>query len=337
MNRLTIATVALGLTLSVAGGSARAQANGDPPPFDPPGRMVDVGGWRLHLNCSGAAGTAPTVILVAGTGDFSVEWSLVQPKVADFTRVCSYDRAGDGWSELGPHPRTIAQNVFELHLLLEKAGVRPPYVFAGQSYGALIARVFTSTYPTEVVGLLLVDDGRLNMMRFINGELKSLPETASGRPVPAVKTSNPLTEKDIPPDAREQILAGARATIPTVNESRDRLPADARRMRTWAAAQIKRYAAYVNPFEAEELAVLVADEKKRQHPLGDLPLIVLTAGRTEYSERRLEDDRRNSHVALAALSRNGKHVIVDNSGHHIHIEQPDIVIQSIRELLNVKQ
>jgi pimeloyl-ACP methyl ester carboxylesterase len=88
--------------------------------------LVDIGGWRLHLYCTGEAKPAqPTVILEAGLGDFSLEWSLVQPKLATFARVCSYDRAGTGWSELGPHPRPMHQIVHELHLMLEKASVRP--------------------------------------------------------------------------------------------------------------------------------------------------------------------------------------------------------------------
>src|SRR6266508_3082056 len=90
--------------------------NGVAPPLATPGRLIDVGGWRLHLNCTGKPATSsPTVILESGVGDFSVEWSLVQPGVATFARVCSYDRAGDGWSAIGPHPRTMHQIVDELH------------------------------------------------------------------------------------------------------------------------------------------------------------------------------------------------------------------------------
>jgi hypothetical protein len=78
-----------------------SQAGSNPPPYPPPGQLIDVGGWRLHLHCTGdTVASQPTVILEAGVGDFSVEWSLVQPRVASFARVCSYDRAGDGWSEL---------------------------------------------------------------------------------------------------------------------------------------------------------------------------------------------------------------------------------------------
>jgi pimeloyl-ACP methyl ester carboxylesterase len=120
--------------------------------------LIDLGGWRLHLNCTGTGKTGqPAVILEAGNGDFSVDWSLVQPGVARFARVCSYDRAGSGWSDLGPRPRTLHQKVWELHTLLEKGGMKPPYVLVGHSYGGWIVRQYTSTYSDEVAGMVLVE------------------------------------------------------------------------------------------------------------------------------------------------------------------------------------
>ena len=125
---LVLVRAVLLLFLSLYAAAAWAQSESTQPPFPPPGRLVDVGGWRLHLNCTGEARTSqPTVILESGIGDFSVEWSLVQPGVARFARVCSYDRAGDGWSARGPRPRTMHQIVYELHTLLDKAGVKPPW------------------------------------------------------------------------------------------------------------------------------------------------------------------------------------------------------------------
>src|SRR5574341_1525543 len=116
-----------------------AHTNGYPPT----GKLVDVGGWRLHLDCSGKnKKNSPTVVLESGSGDFSFDWSLVQPGVARFTRVCSYDRAGSAWSELGPRPRTMRQVVYELHTALKKAGIKGPYVLAGQSIGGLLVRTF---------------------------------------------------------------------------------------------------------------------------------------------------------------------------------------------------
>src|SRR4030095_2709756 len=153
--RMYLALVTLALatfpeSLAFQADTTMAQSQSTQPPFPPPGKLVDVGGWRLHLNCTGEArASQPTVILEAGLGDFSVEWSLVQPGVAKFARVCSYDRAGTGWSEMGPNPRTMRQIVFELHTLLEKAGVRPPYALVGHSYGGVLVRLYSITYPAE--------------------------------------------------------------------------------------------------------------------------------------------------------------------------------------------
>lgn len=343
MMRPTPATaLAIILFASPVGGRASdGREQGDAAsPLAAPGRLIDVGGWRLHLNCTGTAQPGrPTVILEAGIGDFSVEWSLVQPRVAEFARVCSYDRAGSGWSDMGPLPRTMKQIVFELHTLLARADVRPPYLLVGQSYGGVLVRLYATTYPDEVSGMVLVDGGRIDPMRFVDGKLVSLPDIAKGQPVPPVRTDNPLRDDQIPAAARQQIEVGARQATKTANQPpRDKLPADAQRMRTWALGQVKHYVAYgpgAMQMEAEELALMVAADREQPQPLKDKPLIVLTAGRNEFrpDEQSLEEDRLKHQAALVRLSSKGKQVIVRDSGHHIHIEQPELVAQSIRDAL----
>ena len=166
ISSLQLARAVLLLFLFVRAGATWAQNETNQPPLHPPGSLVDVGGWRLHINCTGKArASQPTVVLEAGIGDFSVEWSLVQPGVAKFARVCSYDCAGDGWSELGPHPRTMHQIVFELHILLEKAGVRPPYVLVGHSYGGPLVRLYAATYPADVAGMVLITVSMASALR----------------------------------------------------------------------------------------------------------------------------------------------------------------------------
>src|SRR5439155_17342674 len=129
---LVLVRVGLLLLVLLPGAIAWAQSESTPPPFLAPGKLVDVGGWRLHLNCTGdARPSQPTVILEAGKGDFSVEWSLVQPGVAKFGRVCSYDGAGDGLCGLGRDARKFHKNVYELPTLLEKAGVKAAFVLVG--------------------------------------------------------------------------------------------------------------------------------------------------------------------------------------------------------------
>src|SRR5919198_1243925 len=119
-----------------------------------PGRLVDIGGRRLHLLCSGAG--APTVVLEAGASAFAIDWTLVQREVARTNRVCSYDRAGMGWSDPSA-ASTLAGDVRNLHGLLTEAAERPPYVMVGASRGGLLVRLYVADYPDEVAGLVLVD------------------------------------------------------------------------------------------------------------------------------------------------------------------------------------
>jgi pimeloyl-ACP methyl ester carboxylesterase len=241
--------------------SAAAQTPSSRPPLPPPGRLVEVGEWKLHLNCTGEAHPGQsTVILESGAGDFSVEWSLVQPKVAVFARVCSYDRAGDGWSELGPHPRTFHQVAYELNTLLANAGIKTPLVLVGHSYGGWLVRQYQAMYPSDVAGMVLVEPGMDNPWRVgPDGKVVRATDLATDRPVPEVKKSGPLRVSELGPDLLQRMMAGTDELSKHANDPpRDLLPPDARRMRTWALAQLGHVAAGVNPVDIEEIAALQA-------------------------------------------------------------------------------
>ena len=121
----------------------------------PPGVMVELGGHRLHIHCTGEG--SPAVIFESGLGGTSLDWSRVQPEVSEFTRACSYDRAGYGWSEPGPSPRHAVRLAAELDRLLLSAGVPPPYVLVGHSFGGLTIRILAARREQTVAGLVLVD------------------------------------------------------------------------------------------------------------------------------------------------------------------------------------
>src|SRR5829696_2106012 len=123
--------------------------------YPPPGEMVDVGGYSLHINCVGQG--SPTVLLDGGFGEWSAQWVRVQREVSGTTRVCAYDRAGMGWSEMGPDPRDARQITSELHTLLSKAGIEGPYVLVGHSFGGMYMQTYAARYPEEVAGVGLVD------------------------------------------------------------------------------------------------------------------------------------------------------------------------------------
>jgi pimeloyl-ACP methyl ester carboxylesterase len=331
------------LAILCAASAAQAQDTSTSPPLQPPGRLIDLGGWRLHLHCSGEARISqPTVILDAGAGDFSVDWSLVQPGVAGFARVCSYDRAGSGWSDLGPRPRTFRQQVWELHTLLEKAGERPPYVLVGHSAGGWRVRVYQSTYPSEVVGMVLVEAGTDDPVRMTpEGKPVRSSELATGKPVPAVKTGDPLRESDLGPRLLGMIQAqaaefGRHANAPP----RDKLPPDAQRMRTWSISQVKHHAANDNPFEAEELRAMFAERSSKEHVLGNLPLIVMSRGSSEHKGpdgQAAENRHQKEQVTLVALARSSKHVVAHRSGHHIPLDEPDLVVAAIRDVVGAQR
>jgi len=140
---------------SVGGGYETVREAADAYAYPMPGQLVDVGGHRLHLNCTGSG--SPTVILQPGGGDFSSVMAWIAPPVANQTRVCVYDRAGRGWSEPADSPQDATQIAAELHTLLQRADVPGPYVLAGHSFGALYALAHAERYPGDVAGMVLID------------------------------------------------------------------------------------------------------------------------------------------------------------------------------------
>src|SRR5215211_9064935 len=163
---------------------------------EPPGKMVSVNGHRLHLDCKGKVHGA-TIVLEAGAGDFSFDWSVIQPQLAALTRTCSYDRAGYAWSESGPFPRTLRQSALELHRLLESANIREPYILVGHSLGGLIVRTYFAEYPQQVAGIVLVDASHESSEIMLNGKVRLLRELSTGRVVPQPRMT----------DSRDSIIA----------------------------------------------------------------------------------------------------------------------------------
>jgi len=145
-------TIALALLCVLPIGTLAQKADTAQNPPAPLGKLVDVGGYRVHLYCTGTG--SPTVVIV-GAG-FSFNWGLVQPEVARFTQVCSYDHSGIGWSESGPKD-SCSLRVSEVHTALKKVGITGPYVLVGHSLGGLVARVYAGQYPDEVAGMVFVD------------------------------------------------------------------------------------------------------------------------------------------------------------------------------------
>ena len=305
---LASAVVVTALTVSL-----RAQ---ELPP--PPGKLVDVGGHRLHVNCTGAG--SPTVILESGASSFAIDWALVQPAVARTNRVCSYDRAGYGWSEPAAYDMRGEDAVRSLRKALDVLGERAPYVLVGHSMGGRYVRLFALAYPSEVRAMVLVDAEHED----------GLYIGVNGRPVPIASLSDDEFEAAWkpppgPPSAvPEQQLQAAHLKLPLELQS-VRLQLQRRFFSALYSATPDAMRLTMRS-EHTALRTLHQLSAREEHPLRDLPLIVLTRGLDENPARL------RSQQALVQLSSKGKQIVVDDSDHEIQLFRPDVVIQAIADV-----
>lgn len=292
-----------------------------------PGRLVDAGGHKLHMNCSGKGGA--TVVIETGLGDFSFDWVLVQQRVSTFARVCTYDRGGYAWSEPGPLPRTFAQLNFELRKALAAAGERGPFVLVGHSFGGGIVRQHALSHPGDVAGLVFVDIVGEHQYIRMGPHAGRVGDDAKGRQIPAPRDGG------APSAAKE---AAETTTPATVDPPYDRLPRQQQQLHAWAAAQplLQEVEDSQREWSAEYFARWVASPQKGS--LGAIPLIVLTRAEGGYGknldkpEEELERTRLDAQRGLAALSSAGTQRIV-KAGHNMHLEVPDVVVQAIRDVI----
>ncbi|HWB28793.1 MAG TPA: alpha/beta fold hydrolase [Chitinophagaceae bacterium] len=298
--------------------------------YPPPGKMVDAGGHRIHIYKTGKGG--PAVIMESGSGDFSFIWALVQPEVAKFTTAVSYDRAGYAWSEPGPIPRTSRQITMELHTALHNAGIPGPYILVGQSYGGFLVRAFARFYPKEVAGMVLVEALNENARIIIGDKPMRIREWAKGLQAPA-----PITGGNN--DTTITRLEGQKATLDTTIEfPLNKLPDGVQQMQEWAQSQpvYRETGSNEMTWSPEDVQDMYLHKGQAAYMLGDIPLIVLTRGSGGYDgmadSAELENERLQQQEELAHLSTNSKHIIDKNSGHNIHLEDPALVINAIKEV-----
>jgi pimeloyl-ACP methyl ester carboxylesterase len=303
-----------------------AQTN-DKESFPFTGTLVDAGGHKLHLNIVGNG--TPSVIMENGSGDFSFIWNLVQPEVAKFTRTVSYDRAGYAWSEAGPMPRTSRQICLELHTALQNAEITPPYILVGQSFGGFLVRAFARYYPKEVVGMVLVEAVHENMRIMIGDKPTRIREFATARAEPAPQSFF----KPVKSSLKKPLTLDSSIFFPM-----NKLPERIQKMQIWAQSQESYRAASDSEmsWSPEDVARLYQHAGEPSYRLGNIPLIVLTRGKGGYDGRKdslaLETERLYFQKELSELSTNSKHIIDENSGHNIHLEDPGTVINAIKEV-----
>jgi len=276
-----------------------------------PGQLVDIGSYKMHIYCAGQG--SPTVILDAGMGDSFISWHKVQPEIAKFTRVCSYDRAGIGYSDSSPRPSTSKDFAQELHTLLLNAGVPQPLILVGHSMGGFDVRLYASLYRNELVGMVLVDSSHPEQQKRLPPELKDLDATWQ-REQEFFEFTMPFgIPRLLGFCGNEAAVRAVDCNFHSVRES---------------VAELKAI--------SESAAQTAATGS-----LGDIPLMVLShdpdtpqPDLPEDLVKPANDAWQQMQEELAQLSSKGKQVIAKNSGHYIQLDRPDLVIKAVRSVVD---
>jgi pimeloyl-ACP methyl ester carboxylesterase len=264
--------------------------------------LVDVGGYRLHINCIGSG--SPTVVIDAGHGDSSASWGWVQREVARTTRVCTYDRAGMGWSESSPQPRTAREFAKELHTLLANANEPGPYVLVGHSLGGYTILVYSHDYPEEVAGLVLIDT-------------QDLPAPDAATPQPAPKPGGNSLPALLARVGLVRLLADPLGFI------RNLPPEEKQSYQPYAVAP-RSVQTVVDEFMGMAEGGMQA---RAVTTLGALPVIVLSRGKDQDAKHTA------AQADLLQLSTNSQQIFAEQSGHSIHIDQPEAAVAAIVKMV----
>jgi pimeloyl-ACP methyl ester carboxylesterase len=274
-----------------------------------PGQLIDIGGYKMHINCTGQG--TPIVILDSGLGDSSLSWHKVQPEIAHCVRVCSYDRAGVGYSDSSPRPRTSRVMVDELHRLLQHAGIAGPLILVGHSMAGFDVRVYASLYRSDVAGMVLVDSSHPQQQKRLPLALNDMDATW-------------LREQEFfeftMPFGIPRLLgfcgsdAEVRASECNFHSARESV-AELKAVSTSAAQT-----GVTGPLGDIPLAVLSRDPNM---PQPDLPEDLVKPASDAWQQMQEE---------LAQLSTRSTHVIAKNSGHYIQLDRPDLVIEAVRNV-----
>lgn len=340
MRKLLLTAALIGLSLTAV---SAEQPVFDPSPYLHAQRLIDIGGRRLNLYCSGTG--SPTVVLDAGLGGTTAVWRLVQSTIAKATRVCSYDRAGMGFSDAAPLPRDAAAVVTDLHALLEKAALAPPYVLVGHSVAGLYEPLYADRYPSEVAGMVLVDPVYANEVRDIEAASPIFTKAEASERTFYAKCSAAASAHELIPGSTIFNACG----LLDASGLRKACESEALALCRFDEVQNTQQttAAYWEATASEQKAMggASSDEvQNEQRSYGGLPLIVLTRGNSDFDSpdtpvsaelnRAMWSQMHAGHERLAATSSIGKDIVVAGSGHGIQLERPAAVIYAVTDVIN---
>jgi len=315
---------AFGIIFLALGKRAKARLAKQYPPI---GEMVDIGGYRLHMHVEGEG--TPTVILDAGAGGIGLAWEFVRPVIAKVTRVVTYDRAGLGWSDPSPYPRDTFTMAVELHTMLVNANAPGPYILVGHSLGGPVARQFAAKYPNEVAGLVMVDSAHEQQMKHFPEAMVRMADSMKGM-MSVMKLMNRLGLFALKPNL-VAIGDNGKLSNELVAQMRGAMASSDSHLEAMIAESESVFAAKTQPVST----------------LGDLPLTVISHGQLDANAvppnlgQQVRDEYEAAWQKLQAeitsLSTRGRQIIAERSGHNIIFDQPEIVSESILEMVKSLQ
>ena len=296
-----------------------------------PGTLVPADGTRLNLYCMGNG--SPAVVFDSGWEDWAPVWTIVQPEVAKWTRACSYDRAGAGFSDPGPLPRTSVRIADELRSALHNGGIKGPYILVGHAFGGDNVRTFAARHPGEVAGLVLVEadvtsspEERRGQARLIASLRECRDAIAAGKPLPALPGRPART-------CAQQFFRGLPEAMwsPELNA----------KLLELAQTKLAMYDAYIS--EMEQMPQDETYLEKHSRPLGSLPIRVLSTGNhgihaldqahpLNAEQQKYEQEVAREQAGWLALSSNAKQLFTDKSSEFIPFDQPNFVVDAIHEV-----
>jgi len=296
-----------------------------------PGTLVPADGTRLNLYCMGSG--SPAVVFDSGWEDWAPVWTIVQPEVAKWTRACSYDRAGAGFSDPGPLPRTSVRIADELRSALHNGGIKGPYILVGHAFGGDNVRTFAARHPGEVAGLVLVEadvtsspEERRGQARLIASLRECRDAIAAGKPLPALPGRPART-------CAQQFFRGLPEAMwsPELNA----------KLLELAQTKLAMYDAYIS--EMEQMPQDETYLEKHSRPLGSLPIRVLSTGNhgihaldqahpLNAEQQKYEQEVAREQAGWLALSSNAKQLFTDKSSEYIPFDQPNFVVDAIHEV-----